>query len=35
MTLQFVRPLTTGSASLGDLEALQTAGFGPVTLTVV
>jgi hypothetical protein len=35
VTLQYARPLTTGSASLRDLEANQTASFGPVTLTVV
>jgi Putative flagellar system-associated repeat len=35
VTVRYVRPITTGSASLRDLEANQTASFGPVTLTVV
>jgi hypothetical protein len=34
ITLQYIRPLTSGSASLRDLESVQTASFGPVTLTV-
>jgi hypothetical protein len=35
VTVQYVRPITSGSASLRDLESLQTASFGPSTLTVV
>jgi hypothetical protein len=35
VTVQYARPITSGSASLRDLEGLQTASFGPVTLTVV
>jgi hypothetical protein len=35
VTVQYSRPITSGSASLRDLESLQTASFGPVTVTVV
>jgi hypothetical protein len=35
VTVQYARPITSGSASLRDLESLQTASFGPVTVTVV
>jgi hypothetical protein len=33
VTLQYVRPLTSGSASLRDLDNLQTRSFGPVDLS--
>ena len=35
VTLQYVRPLTSGSASLRDLDNLQTGSSGPVDLSVV
>ena len=35
VTVQYARPITSGSASLRDLESLPTASFGPVTVTVV
>jgi hypothetical protein len=35
VTVQYARPITSGSASLRDLESLPTASFGPITLTVV
>lgn len=35
VTVQYIRPITSGSASLRDLESLQTASFGPITVTVV
>jgi hypothetical protein len=34
VTVRYVRPLTSGSASLRDLEANQTPSFGPVTVPV-
>ena len=35
VTVRYVRPITSGSASLRDLENHQTLSFGPVTVTVL